>query len=142
MAPTKKRHFDHVKASGADGAAALLALILRPWGKNTYRDLVNALWERQPAYSKYDIKLWVHEHVEPDIAERPLVQRIFSAYCAAKREESKQDPRFLPGGGWKNVTNSAFADLIEGFKNDDIERFHYFLANFGVWEEPTGIGES
>ena len=119
-----------------------MAILLRLGGANTYRDVVNALWERQPVFSQFDIKLCVPSHISPDASERPLVERIFSAYRQAKLDQAKHDSVFLPGGGWKNVSDSAFAYLIEGAENNDIERFHYFLANFGAWEQPTGIGES
>lgn len=117
-------------------------MALRPFGANTYRDLVNALWERQPIVNQREIKLCVNEYQTPDPAERPVVERIFAAYQRAKSDEAKQDPMFLPGGGWKNVTDSAFSYLIEGYQNNDLDRFHFFLANFGAWETPTGIGES
>ncbi len=140
--PAKQKRLDRLKAESADGAAKLLALVLRPWGKNTYRDLVNALWERQPLDSEREIVLRVNEHQSPDPSERPLVERIFAAYQLAKRDQLQQDPMFLPGGGWKNVTDSAFSYLLDGYEQNDLDRFHYFLANFGAWEKPTGIGES
>jgi hypothetical protein len=133
---------NRIKASAADRAADLLAFFLQFGGNKAYRDFVNALWERQPSLSRYDIKLSVSSHVSPDAAERPLVERIFSAYRQAKLDQAKQDPMFLPSGGWKNVLDSSYAYLIEGLENNDLERFHYFLANFGAWEEQTGIGES
>ncbi len=142
MARLKPKLLDRIRATGADGASWLLALLLRLWGKSAYRNLVNALWERQPAFSKHDIKLCVYDQVEPDAGERPLIERIFAAYRQAKQDQTKQDAMFLPGGGWKNVTESVYAPLVEGFQNDDIERFHFFLANFGAWDRPTGIGES
>ncbi len=111
-------------------------------GPNAYRDAVNALWERQPVTGKFDVKLVFSDPVDPDPSERPLVERIFAAYRLAKLDQAKQDPVFLPDGGWKNVTESAYAHLIEGNERDDIDRFHYFLSNFGAWEQPTGIGES
>lgn len=117
-------------------------MLLRLGGANAYRDIVNALWVRQPVFSKVDIQLCVPSHIPPDASERPIVNRIFSAYRQAKRDQSKYDSVFLPGGGWKNVSDSAFANLMEGVEHNDIERFHYFLANFGAWEQPTGIGES
>ena len=116
--------------------------MLRLGGANAYRDIVNALWERQPIFSKFDIQLCVPSHVLPDTSERPLVERIFSAYRQAKLDQLKRDSVFLPSAGWKNVLDSAYVYLLEGFENNDIERFHYFLANFGAWEQPTGIGES
>ena len=140
--PRKRRIFDRIKAPAADRASDVLAFLLRAGGENAYRNVVNALWERQPVFSKFDITLCIPSHVSPDAAERPLVERIFAAYRQAKLDQAKRDPVFLPSGGWKNVLDSAYAYLIEGFENDDIERFHYFLANFGAWEKPTGIGES
>ncbi len=142
MGHSRKSFLRRFKASAADGAATILSASLRPWGTNTYRNVVNALWERQPVFSEFDIKLCVSEHVTPDRAERPLVERIFAAYCKHKRDEAKQDSMFLPRGGWKNVLDNAYRYLIEGFENNDIDRFHYFLANFGAWETPTGIEES
>ncbi len=142
MAPTKPRFIDKIKAPVADRTADLLAGLLGLGGKDAYRNVVNALWERQPAFGKFDIKLCVSNHVSPDASERPLVERIFAAYRQAKLDQAKQDPIFLPRGGWKNVLDSAYSSLIEGFENNDIDRFHYFLANFGAWEQPTGIGES
>ncbi len=140
--PSKPRIFDRIKAPVADRAADLMAVLLSLGGENAYRDVVNALWERQPEFGKFDIKLCVSSHVSPDASERPVVERIFAAYRQAKFDQAKQDPIFLPSGGWKNVLDSAYAYLIEGFENNDIDRFHYFLANFGAWEQPTGIGES
>ena len=142
VSPTKPRLFDRIKAPVADRASDALAMLLGLGGPNAYRDTVNALWERQPIPSKYDIKLLVSEQVTPDPAERPLVERIFAAYRQAKLDQAKEDPIFLPSGGWKNVLDSAYANLNEGSENNDIAPFHYFLANFGAWEQQTGIGES
>ncbi len=142
MPPTRPRLIDKIKAPAADGASNLLAGLLRLGGANAYRDFVNALWERQPVYSKFDIKLSVAGHISPDVCERPAVERIFAAYRQAKLDQAKQDPVFLPSGGWKNVLDTSYAYLNEGLEHNDIGRFHYFLANFGAWEKPTGIGES
>ncbi len=134
--------FDKIKRPAADRAADLLAILLKIGGANAYRDTVNALWERQPVFSEFDIKLCSPSHVSPDPAERPLVERVFSAYRKAKLAQAECDPVFLPYGGWKNVVDSAYSDLIQGFENNDIDRFHFFLANFGAWQQPTGIEES
>ena len=142
MPPSKRRLFDKIKAPAVDRASDLLAILLRLGGPNAYRDLVNALWERQPVFSKFDIKLCVPSQVSPDPAERPLVERIFAAFQRAKLDQTKCDPVFLPSGSWKNVLDVSYAPLMESLEKNDIERFHYFLANFGAWEQPTGIGES
>lgn len=142
MPMSQSRLFDRIKRPAADLTADLLAILLRMGGENAYRDTVNALWERQPVYSQFDIKLVPPRHVAPDPSERPLVDRIFAAYQKAKHDESNRDPVFLPEGGWKRVVESAYADLIQGCDNNDVERFHFFLANFGAWDRPTGIEES
>jgi hypothetical protein len=142
VSPSKPRLFNRVKAPAADRTSELLANLLRLGGSDAYRNMVNALWERQPVFSKFDIELYVPSQVSPDANERPIVERIFSAYGQAKLDQANRDSVFLPDSGWKNVIDSSYAYLIEGFENNDIERFHYFLANFGVWERPTGIGES
>jgi putative sugar O-methyltransferase len=134
--------FDKIKVLFADWAARLLVFLLSLFGRATYRNAINALWERQPVHSKHDIRLRLPDHVSPDPSERPIVERIFAAYRQAKLAQEEQDAVYLPRGGWKNVTESAFVELIEGAANNDLERFHYFLANFGSWHIPTGIGEA
>jgi hypothetical protein len=138
----KLRLSEHIKCRGADVSASLLAVLLRAGGPNAYRNVVNALWERQPVYSEIDIRLVSPSYVAPDPRERHIVERIFAAYRKAKAEEVRRDPIYRPAGGWKNVVDRAFGHLIGAHQNDDIEQFHYFLANFGAWTEPTGIEES
>jgi hypothetical protein len=139
---SKPRLFNQFKNPLADRAADVLVMLTRLGGPNAYCDTVNALWERQPVSNEFDIKLCVSDEVDPNPSERPLVERIFAAFRLAKLEQAKQDSIFLPSGGWKNVLHYAYAYLTEGYEHNDIDRFHYFLANFGAWEEPTGIGES
>jgi putative sugar O-methyltransferase len=134
--------FNRIKPVAADLAADLLALLLRAGGERAYRDAVNALWERQPVYSKLDIRMSLPEPVAPDPSELPLVKRIFEAFRRAKRDQEQQSSFLLPAGGWKRVIDSAYAHLIEGCEQNDIGRFHYFLANFGSWQQQTGIEES
>ncbi len=142
MLPQKRNPWNRIKGLTADRASDLLSGLFRVGGPNAYRNVVNALWARLPIPSEYDIRLCIPSHVSPDAAERPLVERVFSAYQQAKRDQADHDAVFLPSGGWKKVVESSYAYLIEGSENNDIERFHHFLANFGAWETPTGIGES
>ena len=130
------------KRPAADFAADLLAWGLKAGGTHAYRDVVNALWERQPVYAEFDIQLVLPQPVAPDPAERPVVERILAAYRRAKLAQARQTPRFQPAGGWKKVVESAYVDLIEGGTQGDLPRFHHFLANFGAWDQQTGIEES
>ena len=134
--------FHRLKPPAADFAAEMLATVLKLGGKNAYRDTVNALWERQPVYSDLDIRLSLPPFVDPDLQERPLVERIFQAFCRAKQDQSQYPSFLLPAGGWKKVLDTGFAYLQDAYEHQDVDRFHYFLANFGAWSEQTGIEES
>jgi hypothetical protein len=133
---------EHFKGPAADLAARLLAGLLRVGGKNSYRDAVNALWERQPVYDTLDIQLVVPKLTAPDPSERPVVERILRAFRLAKRDQAARDPVFLPGGGWQKVLDTAYASLQQGADHDDLATFHYFLSNFGAWDQQTGIEQS
>lgn len=126
----------------ASGAADALAFTLKLGGPRAYRYLLRALKERQPLAADLNVQLVAPELVAPDPAVRPLVERIFQAYVRTKREQSAWDPMLLPQGGWKNVIDQAYAPLIDGWRENDLDRFHFFLTNFGAWHEPTGITES
>ena len=104
--------------------------------------MLRALKERQPAEVDVTIKLVAPDYVAPDPAERSMVERILQAFVHAKREQTSGDSRLLPSGGWKTVLEQAYEPLIRGGRNQDLETFHYYLANFGAWHEPTGITES
>jgi hypothetical protein len=130
----------------ADRAADVLAFFLRLGGRMFYRYFVEALWERHPAFespgTELKVRLYYPDPVTPDASERPLVERLFSAYRAAKSAESTVDPIFHPGGGWKRVRDRTFAPLLEGMGRDDLEPVHVFLANFGSSPDATGIEKS
>lgn len=130
----------------ADRGADVLALFLRLGGRMFYRYFVEALWARHPGFESPESELTVRLHypgqVAPDPAERPMVERLFAAYRAAKEAEQTVDPVFHPDGGWKRVRDVAYAPLLEGLAHDDLERVHVFLANFGSWPSATGIEKS
>jgi hypothetical protein len=130
----------------ADTAADVLAFFLRLGGRLFYRNFVDALWSRHPAFESPETKLTVRLHypdrVAPDTAERPLIERIFEAYRAAKQAEREADPVFHPDGYWRRVRDSTYAPLLEGLAHGDLERFHLFLANFGAEKQATGIEKS
>ena len=80
---------DVAKRTVADVAAGTLATCLRAVGPNAYRDMVNALWERQPVYTKTDVQLYLPERQQPNPQERPVVERIFAAFQAANKAPNK-----------------------------------------------------
>ena len=72
----------------ADMAADVLAFCLRLGGRMFYRYFVDALVARHPAFESpsqgVTVRLHAPDPVAPDPAEREWVERIFSAYRAAK----------------------------------------------------------
>lgn len=71
--------------------------------------------------------------------ERILVKRIFDSYKLMKADQKKKGRNYLPSSLWENELNLVYCPIIEGAKNNDIERFHFFLRNFGTWKQNTGI---
>ena len=140
--PGTRQLVHRVEETLAGGVADVLAFLLRLPGKRAYRYLLRALKERQPASVEVAIQLVAPDHVTPDPAHRALVERIFAAYSQAKRDQADHDPVFLPWGGWRNVIDGAYSSLKTAWESNDLERFHFFLANFGAWHEATGITES
>ncbi len=126
--------------------ADILAAGLRLGKQKTYRFFLDALWERyQVSYGDgppLEAHLWCPDPIRPDAADRPLVERIFSAYRQAKQTQGQVDRLYQPSSMWKNILRTAYQDVTESLQANDIERFHSFLTNFGSWHQPTGIEES
>ena len=127
-------------------AANGLSVLLRSGGRPFYRYVLDSLWERQPffeppeAQDPLDLRLHYAGYVEPDPADRALVERIFASYGKAKAAQA--EAVFLPSSAWRTVLEGAFAPLSEGLARGDLARFHHFLANFRSWERSTGMEPS
>ena len=134
------------KGRVGNGVADALACVLRLGRQKTYRFFLDALWERYPVDDgerrPVDISVYRPPHVAPDEAERPLVERIFTAYRAAKIDQRRQPAAFQPSSMWENILRAAYRDVTESIDGSDLSRFQDFLANFGSWREATAIEES
>lgn len=125
-----------------------LAFVLRLGRDKTYRFFLDALWERYPVPAgpapdqALDISLFCPDYVSPDPDDRALVERIFTAYKKASRGQQMAAADYQPSSMWRNVLRQGYAELTESLAEDDLGRFHYFLANFAAWNEGTGIEES
>lgn len=126
--------------------ADLLALTLRLGGEKTYRNFLDALWERFPAADNLqqpiEMSLVCPGQVDPDPADREFVERIFRAYQRATERQQDVDAKFQPSSMWKNIIRDSYGELTNSLETDDVHRFHRFLANFGGWPQPTAIEES
>src|SRR5262249_38719940 len=77
--------------------------------------------------------------VEPSRDDLPLVTRIFEAFVRMKRDQQTLGARYRPSPLWEAHLDDAFAPFGLALARDDVEPFHHFLANFGVWPRYTGI---
>lgn len=135
-----------VKQRLSSHLADLLASLLKVTGQRTYQQFANTLWERHPfgetADSPLDVQLHCPDSVSPSSCDIAVSERVLAAYRSAKRAQEMADPRLRPSGGWRYVTDTAYAPLGRVLLDDEPEPFHYFLANFRNWQLPTGIDES
>lgn len=90
------------------------------------------------------ITLHCPAYVDPssDQNERNLVERIFAAYRRMKRDEQSISDLYRPSSFWREQLKLSYHNLFEGFEKNNVSVFHFFLANFGTWEQYTGIEHS
>lgn len=135
-----------LKHRTANYLADVLAFALRLGGDRTYRFFLDALWQRYPVAEQspepLEMLLFTPEEAIPDPTDRALVERIFSAYEKSSHQQQLVDSRFRPSQMWENILNNAYGDIVNSLPERDLDRFHYFLANFASWKKPTAIEES
>ena len=77
-----------------------------------------------------------------DNKESEIVRRIFESFSKMKRDQKDANKIYFPSSLWQSQIDISFSYLNKGIKNNDIETFHYFLANFGSWPKYTGVTHS
>lgn len=90
------------------------------------------------------IVLHCPDYVEPskDKREMEIVERIFQAFRKMKEDQKKVSPCYLPSSIWQEQLDKSYCYLNSGLKENDIRKFHFFLANFGAWEMYHGVESS
>ncbi len=92
-----------------------------------------------PAASR--VKLHCPSYCIPDKSEEKLVERIFAAFKKMKKDQVSAARLYQPSSLWEAQLNKSYSYLLSGLEKNDIGKFHFFLANFGVWKEYTGVEE-
>lgn len=77
----------------------------------------------------------------PDKNERKLAERIFTSFRKMKRDQKLAAQLYQPSSLWEAQLKKSYAYLISGLEENNIDKFHFFLANFGAWKEYTGVEE-
>lgn len=85
------------------------------------------------------ISLHCPEYVNPNKEEFEIVERIFYSFKKMKEDQIRAPAYYLPSSFWEGLLNKAYSSLTLGLKYNDINKFHFFLANFGTWKEYHGV---
>ena len=86
-----------------------------------------------------NIKIHVSTNKKIDKSDLELAKRIFNSYKLIKSHQANNSILYKPASLWQKHIDNDFHFLIESFKNNDVEKFLYFLQNFGNWEKYLGI---
>jgi len=85
-----------------------------------------------------NIQLFFPSNVQPSDSDRKIVERIFSAYCLAMDDLKHQDDVYKPSCLWTGLHSLSYPN----YSDINIDKFHFFLSNFGSQMTYTGINWS
>jgi hypothetical protein len=85
------------------------------------------------------IKIHISKNKKIDKKDIPLAERIFKSYKLIKSEQIKKSKLYKPASLWQSHIDNDFSYLLESHKNDDLEKFLFFLQNFGNWNKYLGV---
>ncbi len=85
------------------------------------------------------IKIYVTTKKLIDKSDLPLAERIFKSYKLIKSHQKNKSNFYKPSSLWQNHINKDFDFLLKASNDDDLEKFLFFLQNFGNWEKYLGI---
>ena len=77
--------------------------------------------------------------VQPNRDELPIVRRIFDSYRRMKEDQRIAPSIYRPSSLWQEALDRSYSHLNNGRREHDIDKFHFFLANFGAWDQYTGV---
>ena len=86
-----------------------------------------------------NITIHVTKNKKIDSEDIPLAERIFNAYKKIKLDQKDQSDLYKPSSLWQSLIDKDFNFLLESYQSNDIEKFLFFLQNFGNWDKYLGI---
>ncbi len=90
-------------------------------------------------FNDNEIKIYTSKLKKIDKKDLPLANRIFKSYKLTKSEQDAKSVVYKPSSLWQSQIDNDFSFLVEAYKNDDVEKFLFFLQNFGNWEKYLGV---
>ncbi len=87
------------------------------------------------------ITLYCPDYIEPtkDNDEKKIVERIFQSFRKMKEDQKGVSDIYRPSSLWQEQLDDSYSYLSEGLKKNDINKFHFFLYNFGTWKKYHGV---
>ena len=89
--------------------------------------------------SKKNIKLHAPKIIEANTLDSHLASRIFESYKKMKSEQKKTLDLFKPSAMWQLHIDKDYKILKESVATNDLNKFMFFLSNFGNWKDYLGI---
>ncbi len=91
------------------------------------------------SFKKIPVKIYISKNQKIDKKDLPLAERIFKSYRLMKSEQNNKSTLYKPSSLWQSQINESYSFLLESFEKNDIEKFLYFLQNFGIWDKYLGV---
>ena len=85
------------------------------------------------------IKIYISKGSKVDKKDLPLAERIFKSYKQSKMDQEKKSDLYKPASLWQSHINNDFSFLLKSCENNDVEKFLFFLQNFGNWNNYLGV---
>ncbi len=91
-----------------------------------------------------NIRIHNPKYVEPSKSnfENEIVERVFRSYKLMKSDEPNVDVKFQPSKLWIDQLNNSYKFFHDSLNENSIDKFHFFLANYGCWKEYHGISNN
>jgi hypothetical protein len=88
-----------------------------------------------------NVKLHSPNYVEPanDEIEMNIVKRIFHSFKKMKDNQQNVSENYLPSSLWQKHLDANYSYFTDSLQSNDIEKFHFFLSNFGSWKQYHGV---
>ena len=87
------------------------------------------------------ITLHCPDYVEPSKSNEEVksVKRIFESFRRMKEDQKDVSDLYLPSTQWQRHLENDYSSLSVGLKTNNLDQFHFFLANFGTWKTFHGV---
>ncbi|MDB3989811.1 putative sugar O-methyltransferase [Pseudomonadales bacterium] len=88
-----------------------------------------------------NVVLHAPDYTEPskDKSEIEVVKRIFQSFKKMKEDQQKASDLYLPSSLWQQHIEDCFSYFTDALQHNDLDKFHFFLSNFGSWKQNLGI---